>query len=79
MRYRYPGVFFHVPRSKKELIQMIVDGGWKGTKQALKDMEHKQLKAILISQRNKAFTDMMSIDKKNIPQTHTQTNEAQNE
>lgn len=57
--YRTPGVMFHVPRRKNELIEMIVKSGWAGTKTALRQMEHRQLKAILIGQRNKHFTDMM--------------------
>lgn len=57
--YRTPGAMFYVPRRKSELIDMIIKSGWQGTKTALRQMEHRQLKAILIGQRNKHFTDMM--------------------
>lgn len=58
-QYRTPGAMFYVPRRKVELIQMIVDSGWKGTKTTLRSMEHRQLKAILIGMRQRHFSDIM--------------------
>lgn len=86
--YRTPGAMFYVPRRKNELIDMIVKAGWAGTKTALRQMEHRQLKAILIGQRNKHFNKSMMRNpvhlsngqaSKNIPQTHTQTNEVKHD
>lgn len=54
-----PGAMFYIPRSKKELIDLIVKSGWNGTKTALHDMEHRQLKAILIRMRQAHFDKYM--------------------
>lgn len=74
--YRTPGAMFYVPRRKAELIDMIVKAGWAGTKTALRSMEHRQLKKILIDKRQAHFDKFMI---KDIPQTHTQTNEVNDE
>ena len=57
--YHIRGAFFQ-PRSKKELIQAIVESGyWSDTKKKLLDMDRKQVRAIYISIRMKQQVDFM--------------------
>lgn len=49
----------YIPRRKDELIEMIVRGGWNGTKTALKAMERKQLLGIFYDMRQKAMNKIM--------------------
>lgn len=57
--YHIRGVFYQ-PRTKKELIEAIVESGyWNDTKSKLLGMDRKQVRAIYISIRLKQQVDFM--------------------
>lgn len=77
MTYR-TGSCFYIPRRKSELIDEIIkSGNWNGTKQALKDMETKQVRAIFISIRNGIYNDFMKKQSAS-PAQKTQKTEVEN-
>lgn len=57
--YRTPGVYFHMPRSKTGKIQWIISQGWNGTKTTLKEMDNKQLYAIIRDYQRKFDLEVM--------------------
>ena len=57
MKYRYNSPF-HIPRRKDELIDLIIPA-WKGTKTSLKQMDRKNLIAILYKIRNEGIENIM--------------------
>lgn len=69
MSYHLSGARFYVPRSKGEIIKMIVASGkWSGLKGTLRAMEQKQLRAIFYRIRNEQLNGLMKFEKKPIVQ-----------
>lgn len=77
--YRTPGVW-RQPRTKRELIDWLVKSGrWNDTKSKLLAMETPQIREIYKRMRIKIELEANRNPLKNIPQTHTQTNEVKHD
>lgn len=58
MKYRLPGARLYNPRRKSELIDLIKPQ-WNGLMKELREMDSKQLRAILLQMRQNQFVNLM--------------------